>query len=702
MRAIATIVFVLFTVAMPVRAQFDDLIPSKSSKKANAFAGVATMTSEIVPAKAKPGQLVTYRLTVSPKPGCWTYPANPPPNQLSKSKIKLPAAGDVVFVEPVTDPYGAKEKPNPLGGTDLYYSAPVTWEFKAIVSPKALAGKRTITLSGTSIQACNDSNCFYSDLAPSAEIEILAGPADAVPPQYASFFNDIPPSPATVVADTPTVMPKLGGLIQKTPIPTAEYENALKEVQSKLTKGDSKLPSNSLWAFLITAAVWGWISLATPCVFPMIPITVSLFLKQGQQSPRQVLRLATVYSLTIIAVLGVSAIALLSVFQQMSVNPYMNIFLAGLFLFFALSLFGMYDISLPGFLLRYSEKKRSGGGMLGTIFGAIAFSIVSFTCVAPFLGGFAGMAASGQFSLPQLVAGGIAFSAAFASPFFLLALFPSLIKKLPRSGGWLDTVKVVMGFLEVAAALKFLRTAEVRWPPVTLFTYDFVLSAWVALSIACGLYLLNVFRLPHDEEKPTVGVTRLMFALGFLGIGVYLAPAIFKNSDGQNQRPNGVVYAWVDSFLLPEATKGAKELPWSADLPAAIDKARMMAGKDGRYIFIDFTGETCTNCKLNEKNVFPMPEVDELLRRYTLVGLYTDGVPIDFFRSPPFDRDAEAKVNGRFQSDAFGTSQLPLYAILEPLADGTIRVVDVYDEGKINDVPRFIAFLKKPFVSSQK
>lgn len=702
MRAIASVAFVLFVVAMPALAQLDDLIPSKSSKKANAFAGVATMTSEIVPAKAKPGQLVTYRLTVSPKPGCWTYPANAPPKQVGKSKIKLPAAGDVVFVEPVTDPYGAKEKANPLGGTDLYYSAPVTWEFKAIVSPKALAGKRTITLTGTSIQACNDSNCFYSDPAPTAEIEILSGPADVVPSQYNSFFSDTPPSPPAVAVETPTVSPKLGGLIQKTPIPTAEYENALKEVQSKLTKGDSKLPSNSLWAFLITAAVWGWISLATPCVFPMIPITVSLFLKQGHQSPRQVLRLATVYSLTIIVVLGVSAIALLSVFQQMSVNPYMNIFLAGLFLFFALSLFGMYDISLPGFLLRYSEKKRSGGGMLGTIFGAIAFSIVSFTCVAPFLGGFAGMAASGQFSLPQLVAGGIAFSAAFASPFFLLALFPSLIKKLPRSGGWLDTVKVVMGFLEVAAALKFLRTAEVRWPPVTLFTYDFVLSAWVVLAIACGLYLLNVFRLPHDEEKPTVGVTRLMFALGFLGIGVYLAPAIFKNSDGQNQRPNGVVYAWVDSFLLPEATKGAKELPWSADLPAAIDKARMLAGKDGRYLFIDFTGETCTNCKLNEKNVFPMPEVDELLRRYTLVEFYTDGVPIDFFRSPPFDRDAEAKVNGRFQSDAFGTSQLPLYAILEPLADGTVRIVDVYDEGKINDVPRFIAFLKQPFANLKK
>src|SRR5207302_7250116 len=177
------------------------------------------------------------------------------------------------------------------------------------------------------------------------------------------------------------------------------------------------------------------------------------------------------------------------------------------------------------------------------------------TRVAPFLGRFAGMAASGNFSTCPLVLGGLAFATAFAFPFFLLSLFPRLLKALPRSGGWLDSVKVVMGFLELAAALKFLRTAELGWlSPTTYFTYDLVLGGWVAILFATGLYLLNAYRLPHDEEKPNIGVPRLIFALVFLGFAVYLTPALLKDSSGKSQRPSGVVYAWVDAFLLPDAS----------------------------------------------------------------------------------------------------------------------------------------------------
>jgi thiol:disulfide interchange protein len=348
--------------------------------------------------------------------------------------------------------------------------------------------------------------------------------------------------------------------------------------------------------------------------------------------------------------------------------------------------------------------QRGAGGYVSTVFGALAFSIVSFTCVAPFLGGFAGMAASGQFAKWELAAGGLTFAAAFASPFFVLALFPSLLKKLPRSGGWLDTVKAVMGFLELAAAFKFFRTAELRLlPRPEYFTYDLVLASWVVIAVACGAYLLGLFRLPHDdEEKSRVGVTRLLFALGFLGVGVYLLPAVFKTGDGQSQRPSGVVYAWVDSFLLPEqGATGAGDLPWGSDLKAAVDKGRQEVLSTGKrsLIFVDFTGVTCTNCKLNEKQVFPRAEVNELLRIYTLVQMYTDEVPVDFYKTAPAadkDRTREALANLKFQRDAFGTEQLPLYVILEPQATGPVRVVGVYDEGKINDVAKFVEFLRKP------
>ena len=701
----------LFAATPQIVAQVN--FASLNSPKATSFADVADYRVAFEPTRAKPGEVVSLRLTVAPRPGYWTYPTDVPADQDGKNVIRVPQPGTVIFVGDVKDPDGAKVK---AGSTDLHYTIPATWVLKGIVSPLATPGKKQITLTGTRLQVCNDSNCYFTDKfnPPSAELEILPGPAVPVPSEFKPLVEKAigpapapapaaggppaPPPPAT--AATPPAEPTHAGLVRKDPIPPGQYKANLDDVLSRLVAGTAKLPSNSLWTFLLTAAVWGWVSLATPCVFPMIPITVSLFLKQSHQSAAQAVKLSLVYCLTIILVLGLSAVALLSVFRKLSVDPYMNIFLGGLFVVFALSLFGMYDITLPGFLLRFTEKRRGAGGYVGTVFGALAFSIVSFTCVAPFLGGFAGMAASGQFADWELVAGGLTFAAAFASPFFVLALFPSLLKKLPRSGGWLDTVKAVMGFLELAAALKFFRTAELRLlPRPEYFTYDLVLAGWVAITAACGLYLLGVFRLPHDdEEKSRVGVTRLLFALGFLWLGVYLVPATFKTGDGQGQRPAGEVYNWVDAFLLPEpSATGPGELPWATDLKGAIEKARSAGGKPG-YVFVDFNGVTCTNCKLNEKKVFPRPDVNELMRKYTLVQLYTDTVPADVYRVPPAEevRDREATSNLAFQQKAFGTQQLPLYAILEPQVDGKVRVVDVYDEGKINDVPRFVEFLKKP------
>jgi thiol:disulfide interchange protein len=334
--------------------------------------------------------------------------------------------------------------------------------------------------------------------------------------------------------------------------------------------------------------------------------------------------------------------------------------------------------------------------VVGTIFGALAFTVISFTCVAPFLGGFAGISAGNDgsgslISVPtwKEIAGGLAFATAFAAPFFVLALVPGLMKALPKSGGWLDSVKVVMGFLELAAALKFLRTAELRvFPTPQYFTYDLVLGGWVAISAACGLYLLNVYRLPHDEEKPNIGVPRLLFALLFLGLALYLAPGLLRGHDGKAQRPSGAVYAWVEAFLLPEAT----EEGWRTDLKDTVEAAK----KSGKPVFVDFTGVTCTNCKYNEFNVFPQTAVREQLQQFEKVQLYTDEVPVGAYTSDPGKRirQDEASANGDFQVDVFKASQLPLYAVLMPQADGKVKVIGVYPEGKINDPAKFAEFLK--------
>jgi thiol:disulfide interchange protein len=674
------IVFLLL--ATPVAAQ-----PARS------FEDVADVTTRFEPAQAKPGEVVTFHLTVLPKPGCWTYPTS-----TGKTKIKLPKMGDVVFDGIIQDPAGAKEVLDD-GMAVLKYYEPVTWSLKGTVAASATPGKKKITLTGTKLQVCNDQNCFYTTgpTTPEAEIEILAGSGTPPPVQ-----TDNKP-PTRTQQQTPPVTTELpkpaavaaSGIIKKSPKSPEQHKAALDDLLAKLDKGDSKLPSTSMLGFLLTAAVWGYISLVTPCVFPMIPITVSLFLKQGNKSTKEVLKLAAVYSLTIILVLGLSAFFFLGIFRELSVNPWMNIALGVMLVAFALSLFGMFDITMPGFLLRYTESKRGTGGMIGTVFGALAFSIVSFTCVAPFLGGFAGFVASGNFSKLQLILGALTFATAFASPFFLLAMFPSLIKKMPKSGGWLDTIKAVMGFLEVAAALKFFRTAELRLlSPTEYFTYELCLAGLIIVSALCGLYLLNLFRLPHDEERPNIGVGRLMWAMLFLGLALYLLPGVFKTSEGKSQRPRGVVFAWVDAFLLPEGESTGGGLPWNSDLPDAIANAR----KSSQLVFVDFTGVTCQNCKYNEHNIFPKPEVDELLRRFVLAQMYTDEVPAEFYNAAvsDTDRSTEAAANETFQRLAFGDEKLPLYAILEPLPNGRVRVVDVYDEGKINAASRFAEFLKKP------
>jgi thiol:disulfide interchange protein DsbD len=500
------------------------------------------------------------------------------------------------------------------------------------------------------------------------------------------------------------------------PLPISEnseqYQSNLDQLLEDLRGAPSTTETTShtfegLLAFILQGIFWGGISLVTPCVFPMIPITVSFFLKQSEKEHYKPVAMAVVYSLTIVIVLTIAAVALLSFFRLLSVHPAMNIGLGLLFVYFSLSLFGWYEIELPSFLTRWTSAGQQRGGMVGTIFMALTFTIVSFACVAPFLGGFGGTTAGASVGLLHRVLGGFAFAVTFASPFFVLALFPNLLKKMPKSGNWLNNVKVVMGFLELAAALKFFRAGElILLPKAEFFTYDFVLAMWVGLAILCGLYLLGSYRLPHDTPASNISVPRLVFSFLFVGLGFYLLPALFHDDKGNNQRPNGATFAWIDSFLLPEPSASDEAGRWSGNLSAAVAEAR--ASGKRQLIFVDFTGETCTNCKINEKNVFVRPEIETLFDNYRLVALYTDKVPNKFY-SPEIQsqlgagtarQQTDAKANLEFQKAAFGTEQLPLYVVLEVSPEGKLEVLDKYEEGKINDIAGFADFLAKPLTAT--
>jgi thiol:disulfide interchange protein len=671
---------------------------------------VKKIEARFEPAEARPGQTVTFKLIVELNKGWYTYATfQPDPKaQFAKNVIVLPAPGEVVFVEPVQDPpnFKTKSEPELEVKEQRIYPGGATWEMKAIVSPRATPGVKKVTLRKVEILLCvkKDDGSEFCLAAPyrgpiSADLTVLDEPAVPVDPRYLSALLGNPAANSDTKPANPAPSAKDIGLrIAK----SRDYAADMQAVQTMIPRVESG--QVGFVAFVLAAMFWGAVTLLTPCVFPMVPITVSYFLKQGEKKQHNPLAMALVYTATIIVVLGVAALFFLSAFQKLSTNPWMNLALGLLFVVFALSLFGMYDIVLPSFLVRFTSAREGQGGYGGVVFMALSFSIVSFTCVAPFLGGFAGMAASGNFSNLQLGVGAFAFAGTFAAPFFLLAIFPSLLKKLPKSGSWMNTIKVVMGFLELAAAFKFFRTAELRWSiPPALFTYDFVLSLWVVMLVLAGLYLLNFYRLPHDEPQDHIGVMRLLCGLLSISVGLYLLPALFAGAGSEKQRPGGTLYAWVDAFLLPEPsaaeTVGGGELAWSADLRSVIETARA----EGEPVFVDFTGVTCTNCKLNEKSVFPRPEIKDLLKKYRLAQLYTDTIPPEYYSDPPdlAQREADAAANRDFERDRFQTLQLPLYVLLKPQPGppgGPVKILGVYQEGKINEVKDFEEFLKRGLV----
>jgi thiol:disulfide interchange protein DsbD len=626
----------------------------------------------------KPGQAFRLTITGTPKQGFHTYPLTRRSTQQQEEQLStLTYDKSDIFVPlwPILEsPPQAVNEGSELGIL-LEHAKPFTWTQDIYVRPEAKPQTAHLKFK-VRLQVCDEKSCLWGDHLFNVPLAVVSGPAEPINPELKTRLETKDPGIEVVSVSA-------------------------EEVESP--KGSSG--TSGLLAFILQGMFWGAISLVTPCVFPMIPITVSFFLKQSEKEHNRPILMAAVYCGTIVTVLTISAVALLSVFQEVSTHPITNFFMGGLFIFFALSLFGMYDIELPSGLAAFTSKREGQGGLIGTMFMALTFTIISFACVAPFLGGFGGTAAGGGSTLSwtHRIFGGLAFSATFASPFFVLALFPSLMRKMPRAGTWMNSVKVVMGFLELAAALKFIRAGElVALPEATYFTFDTVMALYVAIAVMAGLYLLNVYRLPHDTPVDNLGVMRMLMGLSFLGLGIYLAPSLMKSYDKKedrwySQRSTGVVYAWVESFLLPDSQG---ELPWQRSLEKGLAEAR----QKGRLVFVDFTGETCTNCSYNENSVFTKPTVKELLLKYTLVQLYTDKVKqklyteeeLQEFGTSVARQKEEAAANRKFQGERFNDTRLPLYVILQPLGDGKFREVARYDEGKINDPAAFVRFLRNP------
>ena len=416
-----------------------------------------------------------------------------------------------------------------------------------------------------------------------------------------------------------------------------EKNNTNQEVKTKTKNKESR---GGLWAIFFIAFFSGFAALLTPCVFPMIPMTVSFFTKQSKSKGAGI-RNAIIYGISIIAIYvllgtGVTALFGADALNALSTNVWFNLVFFLLLLIFAVSFLGAFEIVLPSSWGTKIDKQADRGGLIGIFFMALALAIVSFSCTGPIVGTLLVEAASKGGIAP--IIGMLGFSTAIALPFALFAAFPGWLNSLPKSGGWLNTVKVVLGFLELALAFKFLSNADLvlqlHWLEREVF-----LAIWIAIFGTLALYLFGKIRLPHDSPQDHISIGRLSLGLLSLTFTIYMLPGLwgaplnlisaFPPAQHYAESPYGVGYSKLGSG----SSENHDDLPEGAHLMAPhnilafndYDLGLAYAKKVGKPVMIDFTGHACVNCRKMEQNVWAKDKVLNVLRNdVILISLYVD------------------------------------------------------------------------------
>ncbi|MFO0890214.1 MAG: protein-disulfide reductase DsbD family protein [Isosphaeraceae bacterium] len=690
-----------------------------------------TLTPSVSIAEVQPGGSVTYKVTAKLDPGLHIY---------AYAKKKSDQPGPIPTTFDFFDPADFKiqgdwkadrepvARPEPAFDNQVveFFENEVAWTITIQVPADAGPGKRTLRCQA-GYQVCTAKFCYPEVhwTLPAVVLNVVAGQANA---PAAAVAATPAPAPPQALADTGPArdpQPSQPAPAQPAADPSSGSTSESRTSAAAASKPVSEIARRAqegLIPFLITCVFGGLLALAMPCVWPMIPITVNFFLKQGQASGKgKATGLALTYCLAIIAIFTLVGVFFSFFFsasslQNLANNPWLNLGVAAIFFAFGLSLLGLFEIRLPSSLLNASARGENRGGLIGVIFMALTLTITSFTCTFPVVGGLLVMAAGGNFLYPIL--GLATFAAVLAFPFFLLALSPGLLAKMPRSGDWMNTVKVVGGLVEIGAAFKFLNTAELGYvtPENAWFDAHVVLTAWIVLSAVCGLYLLGLFRTDHDHDAIKVGPGRMIFGALFLGMALYMAPALF------GRPPQSLVWDRLivgilppdSSEFAPEAiaglgpaaeggASGPTEVRASSTDPAqaereekkfhgvlwgmSLDQAKELAAAQKKPILIDFTGVNCANCRTMEKYVLRRPEVVDRLKQFVTVQLYTDFVWINSLSVA--QRKALAERNQEIQLDLTQEMTNPFYVVLTP--DGKL----VASLGGLTEPQVFVDFLTK-------
>jgi len=468
----------------------------------------------------------------------------------------------------------------------------------------------------------------------------------------------------------------------------------LKEaVKKKLDKPVQQVASfdkpedKNLWAFILFAFVTGLIALLTPCVFPMIPMTVTFFMKDNEKGGSGV-RKAIIFGISIILIFTVIGTLTAVLFGADTLNNLAthwlpNIFVTLVFFIFALSFLGLFEITLPSVFVNKMDQQADRGGLLGVFFMAFTLALVSFSCTFPIVGSVLVLSTQGEFIKPVL--GMLAFSLAFALPFTLFAIFPDWLKKMPQSGGWLNSVKVVLGFLELALGLKFLSIADqaYHWG---ILDREIYLAFWIVIFAFLGFYLLGKIRLPNDSPMERVGVFRLLFSIITFTFVLYLVPGMWgaplKALAGylppMSSHDFDLVSLRSSSFStqksnICEIPKHTDKLHFPHGLQGYFDydQAIACAREQNKPLFIDFTGHGCVNCREMEARVWSDPRILSRLREdFVLVALYVDDrteLPETDWYTSEYDGKVKKTIgrqNADYQIRAYNNNAQPFYIVL--------------------------------------
>ena len=452
-------------------------------------------------------------------------------------------------------------------------------------------------------------------------------------------------------------------------------------------------PTGNLWSLILEAILWGFLMLLTPCVFPMVPMTVSFFIKQEKGGRFKALMygifIVLLYTVPISIIIGLTWLlgggtVTADIFNWLSTHWLPNILFFVIFMLFAASFFGAFEITLPASWTTKADSGSDRGGLVGVFFLALTLVLVSFSCTGPIVGTVLIKSTQGEFWTPMVTM--LAFSIAFALPFALLAFFPSVLKKLPKSGGWLNSVKVVLGFIEVALGLKFLSTADqtYHWH---LLDREVYLAIWIVCFTLLGLYLLGKIRFKHDSPLEYIGVGRLALVIADFAFVIYLLPGMWgaplKALSGYLPPLETQDFVLGSPSASPVILSEAKNLSGSeVSLPhgltgySKLEDGIAAAKASGKKVFVDITGHGCVNCREMEARVWSDPRVLQKLQQdYVIVSLYVD----DKTKLPESewvttDKGKVLKDVGRVNShlvlERFGVNSQPNYFLLD--GDGTI------------------------------